>query len=385
MRRSLIAALVSASAFMMVAGVVGPLGAEAASQPRVVLKPVVGASGLHQPVQVTSAYDGSTRLFVVEKRGIIRVFNGRSVELRPTQTSGRRSTPLSERGLLGVAFSPNFRSNRYLWTTHTRKGDGALVVTRFRSSKPTSIKVSAGTARVVLVVKRPRSAVGNHNGGAIVFGKDGLLYISTGDGGGAGDPFNRAQSANTLNGKILRIDVRRSCGTRFYCIPPSNPYARSTTHQKTVFVRGFRNPWRMSVDPVTGFLWVGDVGQDRWEEVNVVRPTMGGRNFGWSCREGKEIFNASRCRSETLIGPSIRYCHPGAVKGCTTSVGGESVTGGLDPTAARSTPPCWRAATSMATSSPAISGWRGQAWCSVRAGSPELHRSAWTTVASRGP
>jgi glucose/arabinose dehydrogenase len=145
----------------------------------------------------------------------------------------------------------------------------------------------------------------------LAFGRDGYLYLSTGDGGGGGDPFAHAQNRRSLNGKLLRIDARHSCGAHFYCIPKTNPYAKSKIYRKEIWAYGLRNAWRFSVDAATGDLWVADVGQDRYEEVTRIPHGRAGWNLGWSCREGNHIYNASRCSSSARYhAPTIEYAHP---------------------------------------------------------------------------
>jgi glucose/arabinose dehydrogenase len=307
-------------------GLLAPAGpVAAAAGPDVVITPVVRATGLQVPTQVVAANDGTSRLFVAEKRGVIRVFTGSGMQGPSYLDIRSKVATEGERGLLGVAFAPQFRISPYLWVTYTRKGDGALVVSRFTAPSATARQVYGSTERIVFVVPRPSATTTNHNGGAIVFGKDNLLYISTGDGGSGGDPYNTAQRGLSLNGKILRINVNRACKDRAYCIPESNPYYLSTQVHWVTYSLGWRNPWRMSVDPVTGALWAGDVGQNRWEEVNVV---SAGANYGWSCKEGDDTYDSSRCGAGTLTAPTFAYCHPGEVVGCTDAIGGDSITGG---------------------------------------------------------
>ena len=302
----------------------------AAAAPSVTIVPVLRATGLQVPTQVVAANDGTSRLFIAEKRGAIRIFTGTGMQGPAYLDIRGKVDNNGERGLLGVAFAPGFRTSPYFWVTYVRKGDGALVVSRFKAATASARQVSAATERVVFVVTRPNASTTNHNGGAVVFGKDGYLYISTGDAGSAGDPYNTAQRGIPLNGKILRINVNKACGTKAYCIPTSNPYYGSTKTQWVTHTIGWRNPWRMSVDPVTGHLWVGDVGQDRREEVNIVTPSDAGKNYGWSCREGDEAYaGGNPCSEVPLIAPVFTYCHPDNVVGCSDPVGGESITGGF--------------------------------------------------------
>jgi glucose/arabinose dehydrogenase len=293
----------------------------AISHLRVVPRAVV--SGLVSPVLVTSAADGTSRLFVVEQAGRIRVVSGGAVrgtylDVRSVVASG------GERGLLGLAFAPDFVRTRLFWVTYTR-ADGALVLARFQAASAGAASVAPSTRRTILVVPHPGHA--NHNGGNIAFGPDGLLYLGTGDGGGAGDPSAHGQSVRTLLGKILRIDVR--CPAHAYCIPSTNPYARSTTAKREIWMTGVRNPWRWSFDGAT--LWIGDVGQDRYEEVTAVRASaQRNANLGWSCREGRHVFNPARCRAGApYLSPQIELCHPDTVASCPAARAGEAITGGF--------------------------------------------------------
>lgn len=282
-------------------------------------------TGLVAPVLVTSARDGSSRLYVVEKAGRIRTVSGGQVTGTWLDIRGIVADS-GEQGLLGLAFPAGFQTSRYFYVTYTRS-DGALVLARFRAPSATSARVSASTRQTILVVPHPTYQ--NHNGGNIAFGPDGYLYLGTGDGGGGGDPFANAQNRTRLGGKMLRIDVRKACGARAYCIPPSNPYATSSTFRKEIWLTGLRNPWRWSFD-TNGDLYVADVGQDRREEMTLLRAgQQAGRNLGWSCREGSLIYNASRCSSAvTYKAPSLQLCHPSVPS--TQCMGlGESITGGF--------------------------------------------------------
>jgi glucose/arabinose dehydrogenase len=269
------------------------------------------ASGLDRPVQVASARDGSSRLFVVEQPGVIKIVRNGSVRVGSyLNITGRVNSSGSEQGLLSVAFDPAFGSHPRLWVAYTR-GDGALVIARFRASSAGAGHVAASTGRAVLVVPHPVNT--NHNGGQLWFGPDGMLYVGTGDGGSGGDPPNNAQNRKVLSGKMLRIDARHSCGQHRYCVPPSNPLAGKTPGRGEIWLWGLRNPWRWSFDPVTGAMWIGDVGQDAVEEIDRVpaEPTV--RNLGWSCWEGNQHYNSSRCRTGTsYLFPVATVQHPSA-------------------------------------------------------------------------
>ena len=250
------------------------------------LEPVL--SGLSTPLYVAQPRDGTRRLFVVEQPGRIKVLppdgGGPTVFLDITD----RVLAGGERGLLGLAFHPRFSSNGRFFVNYTRQPDGATVIAAFRVGGDRSLADPASEAQL-LVVPQPFE---NHNGGMVEFGPDGLLYIALGDGGSGNDPGNRAQNPDELLGKVLRIDVDRSAGGRPYAAPGSNPFAGSGQGRDEIFALGFRNPFRFSFDRATGDLWLGDVGQNAVEEVDVV--TVGG-NYGW------RVFEGSRC---TNLGPA---------------------------------------------------------------------------------
>jgi len=258
---------------------------------------------------VTSARDGSHRLFVVQQGGTVRVVKRGSLRAQVYLDISSRVRSGGEQGLLSIAFHPGFRRHPFLYAAYTRD-DGALVVTRFRATSAGARSVSAATARHVLTVPHPQQT--NHNGGQLMFGRDGLLFISTGDGGGGGDPYANAENLDSLSGKVLRIDVDRNCGSHHYCVPGGNPFARSTTKKRPIFDWGLRNPWRMSIDRATDRMWIADVGQDAWEEVDRVRQS-GGKDFGWSCREGRASYSSSRCSingsARHIKGPLTVYHH----------------------------------------------------------------------------
>jgi len=305
MRRLL--AVLSAVVLLGVPGVAAD-GAVAPSSVHVGFHQVV--SGLSQPVAVTSARDGSHRLFVVQQDGVVRVVKNGRLRSQIYLELGARVVSGGEQGLLSIAFHRHFASHPFVYAAYTRASDGALVVSRFRASSAAATSVSASTERHLLTVPHPQQT--NHNGGQLFFGHHGYLYITTGDGGGGGDPFANAENLSSLSGKILRINVNRSCGKKHYCIPASNPFAKSSTKKRQIFDWGLRNPWRVSVDRATGRLWVADVGQDVWEEVNHVRQ-VGGKDFGWSCREGRASYNSSRCSiggsPRQMTGPVHVYNH----------------------------------------------------------------------------
>jgi glucose/arabinose dehydrogenase len=275
----------------------GVATANAAADPS--LEFVLQADGLDQPTQVTSARDGSGRLFVVEKGGRVRVFVGGELVARPFLDIHRRVRTEGEGGLLSIAFHPRYGSKPYLWASYTNT-DGDLRVARFRAPTATANRVPASSFKRVLDVQHP-AKFSNHFAGQLAFGRDGLLYLSTGDGGSGGDPSNHAQNRQSLQGKILRLTVvgaRNACG-RQYCVPASNPFAGKKPGRGEVWATGVRNAWRFSVDSTTGDLWVGDVGQNRFEEIDRIPSGAGGANLGWSCLEATATYDDSRCNSRT--------------------------------------------------------------------------------------
>ena len=274
------------------------------SKVRVTLQTV--ASGLSAPTAVTSARDGSGRLFVVEQRGTVRLVRRGTVASRFYLDLRKEVVSGGEQGLLSIAFHPHFARHPFVFAAYTRAGDGALVVSRFRASSPAAASVSATTEVRVLVVPHPGQA--NHNGGQLAFSRSGLLFVGTGDGGSEGDPFGNAEDLRSLLGKVLRIDVDRSCGKRHYCVPSGNPFVASSTARHEIFDFGLRNPWRMSVDRSDGTLWIGDVGQDRYEEVDHAA-AVGGKDFGWSCMEGRTTYNSSNCSGRHMTRPVFVYGH----------------------------------------------------------------------------
>ncbi|HLV01702.1 MAG TPA: PQQ-dependent sugar dehydrogenase, partial [Acidobacteriota bacterium] len=255
-------------------------------------------SGLDRPVFVTHAGDGSNRLFVVEQRGRVLVWNGESVLSEPFLNLSNRVSCCGERGLLGLAFHPNFAENGRFFVNYTFDAEGQLR-TRIAeySVSSTNQNVANPTEKVILEFDQPFS---NHNGGMIAFGLDGNLYIATGDGGNAGDPLGNAQNLQNLLGKILRINID---ATEAYEIPPDNPFYGQKVRNE-IWAYGLRNPWRFSFDRLTGLLMLGDVGQSSWEEVDII--TRGG-NYGWNEMEGSQCYSSPGCRQEGLTRPVLEY------------------------------------------------------------------------------
>ena len=249
------------------------------------------ASGFNRPVLVTHAGDGSGRLFVVEQTGRIRIIKAGVTLATPFLDVSHRVSHGSEQGLLGLAFHPSYPAAPYIYVNFTDTR-GYTIINRYTvSANPDVINPASGVR--IMTISQPFS---NHNGGNLVFGPDGFLYIGMGDGGGAGDPGNRAQSTSTLLGKILRIGINRTSGLGNYAVPASNPYVGKAGLDQ-IWARGLRNPWRFSFDRLTGQLWIGDVGQSRYEEVDRSSPAGGfpagrGANFGWSVDGGPGLLQA---------------------------------------------------------------------------------------------
>ncbi len=263
--------------------------------------------------------DDSGRLFVVDKNGRVLVFHPdtQTFDTEPLlDITDRVSTAGNERGLLGVAPSPDFAETHTLFVSYTATGsgveNGALTVSRFALDSADQATIDPSSEERVL--RQQHNLNSNHNGGDLMFGPDGYLYWSTGDGGSADDPVYGAQNLSALLGKIVRIDVMRECDGQLYCIPEDNPFAQSTIARPEIWAWGLRNPWRFSFDSADDSLWIGDVGQNRWEEVNhtPLQPRADGWNFGWSCREGDDIHRVPASAGD---GPDpfldIR-CQPGA-------------------------------------------------------------------------
>src|SRR5437667_6455103 len=281
----------------------GSLWASAQSV-RIDLEPFI-ASGLNQPVYLTNAHDGTNRRFVVEQPGRVSVMQpGSSMRMTFLDITGRVLSG-GERGLLGLAFHPQFASNRRFFVDYTRRPDGATVIAEYRVST-SNPNVAQTSETVLLLIPQPYE---NHNGGMIEFGPDGYLYIGMGDGGSGNDPQNRAQNPNELFGKISRIDVDRGVP------PPTNPYADGSGGRRGIYAVGLRNPWRFSFDRATGQLYVGDVGQDEREEVDIV--TAGG-NYGWRVFEGNRCTNLgpASCSAPGFIPPFAEYVNTGSSGRC---------------------------------------------------------------------
>jgi glucose/arabinose dehydrogenase len=258
-----------------------------------------------QPLSIAAPYDGSGRLFVVDQAGRIWTIQNGKRASSPFLDIASRISSGGERGLLGLALHPDFPGDPRFYLDYTDRA-GNTVVSEWRLSSSNAAIADPGSERVLLRVDQPFP---NHNGGAVVFGPDRHLYVSLGDGGSAGDPQGNGQRLDTLLAKLLRIDVDPTSG-RPYGIPPSNPFNATNGARHEIFVTGLRNPWRISFDRATGDLWIGDVGQGAWEEIDVVRAGgRGGENFGWNRMEGFHCYAASDCNQTGLTPPVTEYGH----------------------------------------------------------------------------
>jgi glucose/arabinose dehydrogenase len=276
------------------------------------VKLTLNASGLSKPVFAIGAPDGSGRLFIVEQTGRIKIQKSGKVLATPFLNISSSVTKGSEQGLLGLAFHPGFKTNRKLYVNFTRY-DGATVIREYKVSASNPNIVDTSTHRLVLRIPQPYA---NHNGGGIAFGPDGFLYIGMGDGGGSGDPEGRAQNLNSLLGKMLRIDVNGTSGTKPYRIPSTNPFVGRAGLDE-IWQYGLRNPWRWSFDRATGALWIGDVGQGDWEEIDRAAKTSSGAgrgiNWGWDVLEGTHCYpsSVSSCNTSGKTRPLLEYDHGG--------------------------------------------------------------------------
>ncbi|GAB7045536.1 PQQ-dependent sugar dehydrogenase [Catenuloplanes indicus] len=253
------------------------------------------ATGLRRPIAITGLPDG--RMLIAEKAGTVRAYHpGTGLAAEPVlDLTARIDTSNNERGLLGITPAPDFTQSGTLYVAYTSLPAGELTLARVPIGAPDQVQV---------LLTQEHAEYGNHNGGQVAFGRDGYLYWSLGDGGHTNDPFKAGQNLGTLLGKIVRIDVNRTCGARPYCVPSDNPFVRTRGARPEIWVYGLRNPWRFSIDPADNSLWIGDVGQGLIEEINHIRPRQRGANLGWSCREGTPVFDPQQCRS------NVRYTDP---------------------------------------------------------------------------
>lgn len=280
------------------------------------------ATGFDSPVEITHA--GDSRLFVVEQSGKIKILNANGTT-NATPFLNISSIVLSggERGLLGLAFHPNYATNGYFFVNYTNTS-GNTVIARYSVNAGNS-NVANTTGTILMTITQPYS---NHNGGCIKFGPDGYLYIGMGDGGSGGDPGNRAQNINENLGKMLRINVNSTVAP-YYTSPATNPYIGSAGNDE-IWAIGLRNPWKFSFNRVNGDLWIADVGQSAVEEINKVEnPLAAGLNFGWRCYEGNSTYNTTGCLpASSMTFPFAQYARSG---GACSVTGGYFYTGSMYP------------------------------------------------------
>lgn len=282
------------------------------AQPDIALVPV--ASGFSEPVAIRNA--GDERLFIVERHGHIKILHADGSVTTFLDIDARVGSSGGEQGLLGLAFHPDYASNGYFYVNYTNNS-GNTRVSRFSVDVSDPDLGNSASESILLTITQPYS---NHNGGDLAFGPDGYLYIPTGDGGSGGDPGDRAQDITSQKlGKMLRIDID---GASPYAIPPDNPFV-GITGDDEIWAYGLRNPWRFSFDRLTGDMWIGDVGQGAWEEVDFqAAGSDGGENYGWRCYEGNDEYDVSTCDlGGTFVFPIHEYNH-------SFSTGGYAITGG---------------------------------------------------------
>ncbi|MGI8951782.1 MAG: PQQ-dependent sugar dehydrogenase [Chitinophagaceae bacterium] len=268
-----------------------------------VLQLVQFSTGYTSPVDIENC--GDSRLFIVEQAGKIFITDSTGAKIiRPfLDISNRVYSNGNEQGLLGLAFDPNYSTNGYFYINYINKNQNTTIA-RFKVSTDPNV-ADRGSETILFHVTQPFA---NHNGGCLKFGPDGYLYIGLGDGGSGGDPNNNAQNPMSRLGKMLRIDVHHG---NPYAIPPTNPFVDSVGYKKEIWALGMRNPWRFSFDSQTGDLWIGDVGQDAWEEIDYQKANdAGGENYGWRCYEGNHPYNLDSCKSKlNYTFPIYNYQH----------------------------------------------------------------------------
>ena len=267
------------------------------------------AAGFFSPIELRNV--GDNRLFVVEKGGIIKILNATgNTNATPFLDISELVSSGSEQGLLGLAFHPDYANNGYFYVNYTDTNGGNTHVSRYSVSSGNPNIADDNSEFPILLFNQPSTT---HNGGSMHFGpNDGFLYISSGDGGGGGaDPNNSGQSTDVLLGKILRIDVDNPSGGKNYGIPVDNPFAGDPSKAEEIWAYGLRNPWKFSIDRVTGDIWIADVGQNKIEEINRAGGTEAGLNYGWRCYEGSVPVNLNGCPDPSeLTFPIAEYPHP---------------------------------------------------------------------------
>jgi len=317
----------SAAATATPSGVTSPAASAPAGSFRpaglsVTLQPYV--DGLDSPLAVVNAGDGSNRLFVVEQGGTIRIVKDGALLPDPFLDVSKEISSGGEQGLLGLAFHPSYPTDPRFFVNYTDTS-GDTHVASFTVDPSNPDRADPGSEKELVFVDQPYA---NHNGGGLQFGPDGDLYIGLGDGGSGGDPHENGQKLSTKLGKMLRIGVDGTTGDLAYAIPADNPFAGRSDADPAIFAYGLRNPWRFSFDRTTGDLWIGDVGQGAWEEIDMARKGTSGQNFGWNRMEGSHCFRpAEGCDQTGITLPVAEYGHD---KGCTV-IGGYVYRGTAQP------------------------------------------------------
>ena len=274
------------------------------------------ASGLQAPTFLT-APAGDSRLFIVERAGRIRIVDNGNLLATPFLDISSRTSTDGERGLLSMAFHPQYASNGYFFLYYTDLIGNIIIERRQVSAGNPNLADALASVQIIAI---PHPGFSNHNGGLLSFGPDGYLYAATGDGGGAGDPSGNAQNTNLLLGKMLRLDVNASSIAQPYAIPASNPFVNTAGKRAEIWAYGLRNPWRYAFDTTAQLLYIADVGQGQREEVNVAPVGTAGNNYGWNIMEGTQCYNSATCNQAGLVLPKVDYGHD--------SAGGCSITGG---------------------------------------------------------
>ncbi len=285
-----------------------------AAQPKIQL--VNWVNGFDRPVDI--AHCGDSRLFIVEQDGLIWTLDSLGNRLDTfLNIDARVKSTNNEQGLLGLAFHPNYATNGFFFVYYTENSNGNTQVSRFSVKPGSPNEADPNSELSILVQTQPYN---NHNGGCIKFGPDGYLYIGLGDGGSGGDPQGNGQKKTTFLGKMLRIDVNNSNASTPYVVPANNPFVGQSDYLPEIWSLGWRNPWRFSFDRLTGDMWVGDVGQNAREEVDFEPAATGGRNYGWRCYEGSNVYNTNGCPPmSSLIFPVFSYINPSI--GCSMTGG----------------------------------------------------------------
>ncbi|MFZ1571599.1 MAG: PQQ-dependent sugar dehydrogenase [Candidatus Kapaibacterium sp.] len=258
----------------------------------------------NKPIEFITTNDGTNRIFIVEQGGVIYTIDRNNSKYNKIKFLDVSTKVISggELGLLGFALDPKFNNNGYFYINYTARNPLRTIVSRFNLDLKKE-KVDYKSEFKIIEISQPFK---NHNGGCIRFGFDNYLYIATGDGGSGGDPNNNAQNFNSLLGKLLRIDVHNQSEGKNYSIPNDNPYINKLKARPEIYALGFRNPWKFYIDFKTKKIWLGDVGQEKYEEIDLVEK---GGNYGWRIMEGKSVYKKNNSNIENIIPPIWDYSH----------------------------------------------------------------------------